>query len=558
MKSSTHLAFAGLTGIVASGFGSDVGIAQYSVLAVGALLPDFDTQNSGFGRMIKPVSGAIERRFGHRTITHSLLGLLLVSILFSPLLLLSGNVWQWLLWGYATHLLLDTANITGVPLFYPNRLQFWTFHNRDWRVPYGSPKEFVWLSVICVMALVLMPLSINGFSPWFHRALGSVYGAVEDYQLWQNDYEVIAEVDGYNLITNEKVIDDFRVIDALGKELLLVEDITGKAFSVGLDDTASIQVRRVRIRKGQPLQRSSYRVDLTGRLVSDLLNSLPPANRVQMNAILEVNNAPSPPLLLGEYQRVKRSGSSLEVRAATQGDLAPYSHLLIKSGSAMIFAEYSPETDVIATEPQHSAPPLSSHVLTVAGLPSLSGLLVQQGQEVTEGEYIARYIDDSKLELSNLDKQSAVDEITSLQKSLELEQDSYELVLQQQKEQIENQVKEVERLDYLVLNGAEPKNKLTNAQNQLKEMQNNEIMLKTDWTSRKHGLESSLNGARVRLAKTENIQGAELSGQWVTAPVSGIVSDVRIAGSSKNGIDLAITILETEAVENVPTLAALE
>ena len=480
MKASTHIAFAGLTGVVASGFGSEVGIAQGLALGAGALLPDLDTTTSGFGRMVKPFSGWVERRFGHRTITHSLLGLVIVALLFSPLMFIAGNVWQWLLWGYATHLLLDTANLAGVPLLYPNRLQFWTFHNRNWRVPYNSPKEFAWLSVICVLTMALMPLSINGFSPWFHRALGSPHGAVEDYQLWQNDYEVIAEVDGYHLVTNEKIIDDFRVIDALGKELLLVEDITGKAYSVGLEDSANIQVRRVRIRKGPALQRSSYRVDLTGRLVSDLLNSLPPANRVQMNAILEVDNPPVPPLLLGEYQRVKRSGSSLELRAATQGDLAPYSHLLINSGSAMVFAEYSPETDIATTEPQHTAPPLSSHVLTVAGLPSLSGLLVQQGQTVTEGEFIARFIDDSKLELSEIDKQSAVDEIASLQQSLNLEQASYEVVLEKQKQQIANQQIEVDRLTYLTDNGAEPENKKLNAQQQLVQMKHNFVLFHLD------------------------------------------------------------------------------
>jgi len=37
MKAATHIAFAGLTGVIASGFGSDVGIAQSAALATGAL-----------------------------------------------------------------------------------------------------------------------------------------------------------------------------------------------------------------------------------------------------------------------------------------------------------------------------------------------------------------------------------------------------------------------------------------------------------------------------------------------------------------------------------------
>ena len=494
--------------------------------------------------MVKPFSGMLERRFGHRTITHSLLGILLLATAFSPLLLFVPSIWKWLLIGYATHLLLDTANISGIPLLYPNRLQFWLVYNRTWRVPYNSPREFIWLSTICILALALMPFSINGFSPWFHRALGSPHGAVEDYQLWAKDYEVIAMVNGHNLVTGEEIKAEFKVIDALGKQILLVEDLTGRAYSVGLDDNANIQVDRVRIKKGAKLQSSSYRVDLTGRLVSDLIHSLPPANRVQINAVLQMSDIPTPPLLLGEYQRIQKKGDALEIRAATQGDLAPYSSYLIKSGSAMIFAEYSPETNIIAQEPSKAAPPLSSHILTITGLPSLSGLLIEQGQEITEGELIARYIDDSGLELTQLDKQRATDEISSLETSLDLEHLTYQAAITEQKIQLKQQETELEKITYLVTNGAEPRNKKLEAENHLRELKANELKLMSDWTSRKHSLESRLASARVSLAKSENVEEAELKNQWVAAPVSGVVSDVRIVGSSKNGVDLEVVILQ--------------
>ena len=74
MRAATHLATAGLTGVIATGFGADLTVASGAALAVGSLLPDIDTQHSGLGRLIKPLSGRLERTFGHRTITHSLLG----------------------------------------------------------------------------------------------------------------------------------------------------------------------------------------------------------------------------------------------------------------------------------------------------------------------------------------------------------------------------------------------------------------------------------------------------------------------------------------------------
>lgn len=168
MKAPTHLAFAGLCGVVASGLGSTLDTTSMGALATGSLLPDIDISTSGIGRWLKPLSSPIERTFGHRTITHSLLGLALLGLLTSWLLLLSPAAWVWLLIGSASHILLDTHNIQGVRLLYPSRLEFVSVTNKSWRVGYGSPKEFGYLAFFSVAALALTPLAFDGFSPWFH------------------------------------------------------------------------------------------------------------------------------------------------------------------------------------------------------------------------------------------------------------------------------------------------------------------------------------------------------------------------------------------------------
>jgi len=229
MRAATHLTFAGLVGVVASGFGSEPGVAGGAALAAGALLPDLDTTTSGLGRFCKPVSSMLERKVGHRTVTHSLLGLGLIGLATGPLVLLSSAAWVWLLVGALTHILLDTANITGVPLFWPARLEVVLVRDRSLRVPYGSPKEFTWLGCFAVAALALMPLSSDGFSSWFHRMLGTPYGAVEDYLGWRASFEVWAQVRGHNLVTGEAIDRRFRVIDALNTEELVVEDESGRA-----------------------------------------------------------------------------------------------------------------------------------------------------------------------------------------------------------------------------------------------------------------------------------------------------------------------------------------
>ena len=113
MRGATHLAFAGLSGVIASGFGATPDVASGAALAAGALLPDIDTTTSDLGKFVKPVSRWIERRYGHRTITHSLLGMAALALATSPLLLIHPQAWAWLLMGVASHLILDTCNVMG-------------------------------------------------------------------------------------------------------------------------------------------------------------------------------------------------------------------------------------------------------------------------------------------------------------------------------------------------------------------------------------------------------------------------------------------------------------
>ena len=56
---------------------------------LGSVLPDIDSPNSYIGRVLPYASIPIERQWGHRTITHSLLCLLALSVIIWPLL-----IWQ--------------------------------------------------------------------------------------------------------------------------------------------------------------------------------------------------------------------------------------------------------------------------------------------------------------------------------------------------------------------------------------------------------------------------------------------------------------------------------
>ncbi|MDQ8188629.1 metal-dependent hydrolase, partial [Pelagicoccus sp. SDUM812002] len=178
-------------------------------------MPDIDRRTSAIGRMTLFVSETIERRFGHRTATHSLLGMAFFAVLAMPLALVQDSAFWYFVFGYATHIFLDTWNKEGVPLLWPNRLEFVIYYNRRLRVAYGSSGEFTVLAVISLLALALVPVSMKGFESWFHRLLATPNAAIQDYLLWRDDYEVLAELSGENLLLRKSEKSELRIIDAL-------------------------------------------------------------------------------------------------------------------------------------------------------------------------------------------------------------------------------------------------------------------------------------------------------------------------------------------------------
>ena len=552
MRGATHLAFAGLTGVIASGFGASLDVAGGAALAVGALLPDIDTTTSDLGKFVKPVSRVLERRFGHRTLTHSLLGMAALALATSWLLLIYPGTWAWLLLGVASHLILDTCNVVGVPFLWPSRLEAVMVRDRSLRVPYGSPKEFSWLAVMSLTAVALVPLSLDGFGPWFHRALGTPTGAVEDYLGWRDAFEVWVDVQGHNVLKEETVEGRFRVLDVLGKDALLVEDTTGRAYSVSLNDSANIVSSRVSAWQGERITAHTYRADVAGLLVSDFLASLPQnARHLNLNAALTLKGEAEPAPALGHFQRVTRSGDTLELRAATPSDLAPFATLAIETGSAVVRAEYSEGAEVpVALELTAAAPKVKSHTLTIPDLPSVAGLVVETGQEVAEGELIARYVDDAGLEVTQAEVKAAKGKIPELEQSINLEQEAHEARLGALTQDLTAAQERLEHMTFLVERGAEPRARLADAQAELNHAENAQTAEQTAWTSQKYGLTVQLRDARLAVRRAELDGEQALEQQWVRAPVAGTIADVRISEVSTEGVSLEVVLLErTETAE---------
>ena len=139
MNATTHAVFsvaalAGASLLV----GNEPPLYVYPAAVVAAWVPDVDNPRSRLGNglsrtkspvlntIARPASWALRaasftlsRTVGHRTLTHSLLGVALFVVLVSPVTPLSPELFFALVSGYASHLVADALNVKGVALLWP-------------------------------------------------------------------------------------------------------------------------------------------------------------------------------------------------------------------------------------------------------------------------------------------------------------------------------------------------------------------------------------------------------------------------------------------------------
>ena len=139
MNATTHAVFgiAALAG-VALVTGADPPAYVYPAAVAAAWLPDIDNPRSTLGNglnqlknptlnllsrplswTLKTTSFVLIRSVGHRTMTHSLAGILLFSLLVLLFLGRFPNLVLALVAGYASHVFADALNTRGVPLLWP-------------------------------------------------------------------------------------------------------------------------------------------------------------------------------------------------------------------------------------------------------------------------------------------------------------------------------------------------------------------------------------------------------------------------------------------------------
>ena len=165
-------------------------------LAVGAaLLPDIDHPKTLIGSLLKPLSQSINRRYGHRTITHSGVTLAVLTLAVAIIEKLSSGANSMALvffFAYFSHLMLDMMTLQGVPLLYPiTKNPFVIPSNPGYRIRTGDLRaEAVMFCLFLSLGLFLRPLFEHGFWTSYNRLFGTMQHLYLEFQRSEDLLEV--------------------------------------------------------------------------------------------------------------------------------------------------------------------------------------------------------------------------------------------------------------------------------------------------------------------------------------------------------------------------------
>jgi inner membrane protein len=225
-----------------------------SLSAVSCQLPDVDTTKSYSGRILFPLSSYLEKRFVHRSITHSFLALAVFAIAIFPVTFLGYQYYLGMVSGYFWGFFGDVFTKSGVALFYPSKVRAICPANPRLRLATGSSAEWFVLFILVIFAILSIQInSAGGIVRNFNQALGLPSGAIETVNQEASRYLLKAQIKGRNAITQEPIERAYEIIQPLNQNDLLVKDELGTTYRVGNSQECQIIASQMKIERVAPI-----------------------------------------------------------------------------------------------------------------------------------------------------------------------------------------------------------------------------------------------------------------------------------------------------------------
>jgi inner membrane protein len=277
MKSITHIPFGLLAAEFAcSSFEYEMDGAALALAAIGSLLPDIDHPRSAVGHLFyfTGLPQFIERRLGHRTVTHSWVFLLACLFLFVPIWIGWGLLYYLAAWfGVLSHILIDMANIPGVPLFWPHRAR-WVFPaSEDYRIIVGSVAEYVLCALLVLVTTAFTPISVMGLRSSFYLLTRDVFSASREARRFFPENELTCRIRGTwrDTLLPTDYEERFRVVAVEQSTLYFAR---GDAVFTTGGSSPSVTIDRILVERARPVTRRSDHVEVRHQLVDEIADKL--------------------------------------------------------------------------------------------------------------------------------------------------------------------------------------------------------------------------------------------------------------------------------------------
>lgn len=327
MMNSTQAVFATAITSLAMGTANPV---LLGTAAIASQLPDLDTSCSWVGRLplLNFISSWIEKRYPHRTLTHSFLFSLLLLLATIPLALVNQPLWIALNLGYFLGWYADNFTKQGVCAFFPHPARLVTPANPRLRLSTGSSAEYVILvGLLCVAAIAINLNSSGGLLKAFNQSLGLASGAVEIVAAEQNQYLLTAHIKGRNALTQEQVEADFEVVQPLTQTDILVRDTQGRLYRAGGTQECQILISQVKIERQGKVKQLIREIRLEDEAIADALAQLS-TQRTYITGVLAIADAedltiPNNPQQFGSIRLQPGNGvTSIHLEAANPAEIS--------------------------------------------------------------------------------------------------------------------------------------------------------------------------------------------------------------------------------------------
>jgi inner membrane protein len=298
---------------------------------LGAVIPDVDHPKSIIGKLLFFISAPLERRYGHRTITHSFVGWAVFTVIFAVLIGLISfipyiSVWGWsdlpIRWiaafsiSYLSHLILDMFNRRGSQMLWPDPGRDVIPRNPKFRPESGSKAEILVFIILLGLMILALPISKYGIASSLRWLLATPGSAIEEFKSLKT--HAYLDFKGIMGETREQVAGKAEVLDVNNKRLVIL--FNGNVYTLSDELAADIFASHVRVKKTNipvKMEKREFKNESREYLLSQIPKDGLISGAVHLPEGMEIKFPPFP----GTYKTMEQKGKDLVLSFASKDQI---------------------------------------------------------------------------------------------------------------------------------------------------------------------------------------------------------------------------------------------